>query len=141
MTATVAVDVWMRPCDSVCGHALHAVRPAFPLEDRVGAVALDRERDLLEAAAVVRARRQDLGLVAAALRVAGQHAIDLARPERGLVAAGGLPDLDEDVLRVGGIGLDEREPQLLLERGHPLLELRDELAQVAVVAGGVEVFA
>ena len=40
-----------------------------------------------------------------------------------------------------GIGLDERELQLLLERGQPLLELGDELAQVAVAAGGVEVVA
>ena len=37
------------------GHALHAVRPALVLEDRVRAVALDRERRLLEAAALARA--------------------------------------------------------------------------------------
>ena len=40
------------------GHALHAVRAALELEDRVGAVALDRERDVLEAAAVARARAE-----------------------------------------------------------------------------------
>src|SRR5262245_66218713 len=98
------------------------MRSACPLEHRIVAVALDRERDLLEAAAVVRARRQGLRLEPTPLRVAIQHAVDIAGPERRLVAAGSLADLDEDVLRVGGIGLDECELQLLLERGHPLLE-------------------
>ena len=79
-------------------------------------------------------------LVAPALRVPGQHPVDLARPERRLVTARSLANLDEDVLRVGRVRLDEGEPQLILERGHPLLELRDELAQVAVVAGRIEVF-
>ena len=37
-------------------HALHAVRAALPLEDGVGAVALHREDDLLDAAALARAR-------------------------------------------------------------------------------------
>src|SRR5207302_7573234 len=49
------------------GHALHAVRPTLVLEDGVRAVALDRERDLLVAAAVTRARAELLGLEAAAL--------------------------------------------------------------------------
>ena len=34
-----------------------------------------------------------------------------------------LSNLDEDVLRVGRVRLDEREPQLILEHCHPLLEL------------------
>jgi hypothetical protein len=117
------------------------VGAALPLEDRVGAVALHREGHFLEAAAVVGARRQGLGLVAAALGVPGEHPVQVTRPERGLVAAGGLPDLDEHVLRVGRVGLDECELQLLFERAQTLLELRDELPQVAVAAGGIEIVA
>src|SRR5207237_8926716 len=38
------------------GHALDAVRAALPLEDGIRAVALERERGLLEAAGLARAR-------------------------------------------------------------------------------------
>src|SRR5207244_12931780 len=55
--------------------ALDAMRAALPLEDGVGAVALDRERDLLEADAVVRARAELLDLEPAPLRVAGEHPV------------------------------------------------------------------
>jgi hypothetical protein len=34
-TATVAVDVWMRPLASVAGHALHAMDAAFVLQPAV----------------------------------------------------------------------------------------------------------
>src|SRR5262245_22896398 len=122
-------------------HALDTVRPTLPLEDGVGAVALDSEGDLLEAAAVVGARREGFRLEAAALRVAVQHPIHVAGPERRLVAARRLADLDEHVFRVGWVGLHERELQLLLERAEPLLELGDELLQVAVAARRVEVVA
>ena len=57
----------------------------------------------------------------------------------GLVAADALPHLDEHVFPVGGIRRDEREAQLLLQPARALLELRDELAQVGVVARGREV--
>ena len=121
------------------GDALHAVRAGLPLEDRVGAVALDREHDFLEAARLVAAHLELLELVAQALGVAGQHAEDVGRPERGLVAADALADLDDHVLAVGRVGLDERELELLLERRLALLELGDELAQVAVAARRLEV--
>ena len=65
----------------------------------------------------------------------------VAGPERRLVAADALADLDDHVLRVGGVALDEREPERLLEVVLALLELRHELAQVAVVARRVEVLA
>src|SRR5439155_26182989 len=76
------------------GDALHPVRAALPLEDGVRAVALDRERDLLVAAAVARARPELLDLEAAALGVAREHPVDVAGPERGLVAADTLAHLD-----------------------------------------------
>src|SRR5918911_2438738 len=115
------------------------MRAALELEHREGAVALDREGDLLEARAVVRARAEVLDLEAAPLRVAGQHPVEVAGPERRLVAADALADLDDHVLPVGGILRREREPQLLLELGEPLLGLRDELAELGLAARRLEV--
>ncbi len=121
------------------GDALHAVRAALPLEDRVGAVALDGEDDLLEAAAVRRARLELLDLEAAPLGVAREHPVDVTCPERGLVAADALAHLDDHVLAIGRVGRDERQPQLFLKRGRALLELGDELPQVGVAVRRVEV--
>ena len=129
----------MRPCDLGLGDALDAVRAGLVLEDGVGAVALDGEDELLEAAAVARARRQLLGLEAAPLGVAGQHPVEVAGPERGLVAADALADLDDHVLAVGRVGLDEGELQLLLELVDALLELGDELPEIAVAACRLQV--
>ena len=58
---------------------------------------------------------------------------------RGLVAADALADLDDHVFAVRGVGLDERELQLFLERHEPFLELGDELPQVAVGACVIEI--
>ena len=113
------------------GDPLHAVRSPLPLEDRVGAVALDRERHLLVAPGLVRARAEHLGLEAPALGAAGQHPQDVARPERGLVAPDALADLDDHVLRVARVALDERELQLLLELGEAPLRVGQELGQLA----------
>src|SRR4029079_18792413 len=93
-----------------------AVRAGLPLEDRVRAIALDGEYDLLEATRLVAAGLELLDLLAEALGVARQHAEDVRRPEGRLVAADALADLDDHVLAVGRVGLDERELQLLLER-------------------------
>ena len=98
-------------------HALDAVRPRLPLEDRVRAVALDGEDRLLDATALVRACRDLLPFEATPFRVAREHAEDVAGPERRLVAPHSLAHLDDDVLRVGGIPLDQRELQLLLDLG------------------------
>src|SRR5439155_16620300 len=116
------------------GHALDTMRAALPLEDRIGAVALDRKDRLLVPAAVARARLELLDLEAATLGVARQHPVDIAGPERGLVAADTLAHLDDHVPAVRGIGRNEGEAQLLLQPARPLLELGDELAQVGVVA-------
>ena len=116
------------------GHPLDAVRPALPLEHGVRAVTLDREGRLLVAAAVRRARLELLDLEAASLGVTAQHPVDLAGPERSLVAADPLPHLDDHVLAIGGIRRDEGETQLLLQAARALLELGDQLAQVRVLA-------
>src|SRR5260221_6135722 len=110
------------------------MRAALPLEDAVGTVALHRERALLEAAAVARARAELFDLEAETLRVAREHPVDVARPERRLVAADALAHLEDHVLVIGGIARHHREPELVLEPRSSLLELRDELLEVGGLA-------
>ena len=110
------------------GNALDAVCTALELEHRVGAVALDRER------VVAVADRQRLDLEAAALGVAGQHPVQVARPQARLVAAGAGTDLDDHVLVVVGVALDHREADLLLERFDPLPRGFDQRPHLRVVA-------
>jgi hypothetical protein len=111
---------------------LDAVRAALVLEDRVRAAALHGEHDLLEAAALALVRGEQLRLEPAALRVAREHAEHVAGPDRGLVAADALADLDDHVLVVCRVLLDERELQLLLELGEAGLRLGNELLQLGV---------
>src|SRR5260221_5080473 len=117
------------------------MRAALPLEAAVRAVALQGERDLLEAAAVARARAELFDLEAEPLRVAREHPVDVARPERRLVAADALAHLEDHVLVIGGIARHHREPELLLEPPGSLLELPDELLEVGVLARPREVLA
>ena len=101
------------------GHALHAVRPPLELEHRVSAVALDGEHE----ARVPDRERLDRELPA--LGVPGQHPVQVARPQPGLLATGPGPDLDNHVLVIVRIPLDHREPDLLGKR-------------VDLLAGGLE---
>ena len=121
------------------GHALHAMRAALELEDRVRAIALDREHAFLQPAAVVRVRLDLLELEPAALGVALQHPLQLGRPERRLVAADALADLDDHVLVVGRVALGERELQLFLEPRDLGFVVGDHLAELGVAARGLEV--
>ena len=73
------------------------------------------------------------------LGVAGEHAEDVAGPDRRLVAADARPDLDDHVLLVGRVPLDERELQLLLELAPDALGLGDELRQLGVVRASLDV--
>ena len=113
--------------------ALDAVRSTLVLVDREGAVALDGEDDLLEASRLALVRREDLRLEAAALRVAGQHAEDVAGPQCCLVPAHSLAHLDDDVLRIGRVALDERCLELLLEPRHLALEICRHRGELRVV--------
>src|SRR6185437_10975883 len=85
------------------------------------------------------ARADRIDLEAAPLRVTSEGAVQVSCPQRGLVAADALADLDDHVLAVRGVGLHERELQLFLERHEPFLELGDELPQVAVGACVIEI--
>ena len=110
------------------GDPLHAVRAALELEHGVGAVTAHLER----VGAVGRAQR--LGLEAAPLGVAGEHAIEVAGPQTGLVAARAAADLDDHVLLVGRVALDHREPDLLLELGAARPRRLEHLAQLGILA-------
>src|SRR5256885_16912246 len=81
---------------------------ALELEDRVRAVALDRER--------VRpvSDRQQLDREPASLGVAGEHAVQIARPQPGLVAARPGTVLADPVLDVVGLALDHGDADHLL---------------------------
>jgi hypothetical protein len=98
------------------------------LEDAVGALTLDRER-------VVPIRsRQGLLLEAAPLGVAGEHPVEVAGEQAGLLSAGAAADLHDHVLVVGRVGLDHGQPDLLLELAQAGLGAREHLAQLGVVA-------
>ena len=116
------------------GDALDPVGPALVLEDRVGALALDREGHLLEAADLGRRLREDLGREAQLLGVADQHLVEVAGEQRRLVAAGPGADLDDHVLGVVGVAFDHRQPDLLFEGLEPGRRLVDDLLQVGVLA-------
>ena len=115
------------------GHPLDAVGAALELEDRVGALALDREGDLLEAADLGGRLREHLGREAALLGVAGEHLVEVAGEQRRLVAPGPGADLDDHVLGVVGVALDHRQPDLLFELLEPRRRLLDDLPQLRVV--------
>src|ERR1700752_3531560 len=86
---------------------LDAMGAALPLENRVRAVPSHLERDLVEAAGLARVGPQDVPLEPSALRIAGEHPEEIAGPDRALVAAGALADLDDDVLGVVRVALDQ----------------------------------
>ena len=115
-------------------HPLHAMGAALELEDRVGALALDGEGHLLEAAHLGRRLREHLGGESALLGVAGQHLVEVAGKQRRLVAPGAGADLDQHVLVVVGVALDHRQPDLLFELLEPRGRLVDHLAQFGVLA-------
>ena len=110
------------------GHPRHAVRPALVLEDAVGAAALDRERE------VALSDLERLLLEAAPFGIAAQHPVEVAREQARLLSPGARPDLDDHVLIVVRVGLDHREPDLLLELVETLLGRAQQLAQLGIVA-------
>ena len=123
------------------GHPLDAVRPALELEDRVGAVALDRVRRLLDPTRVARRHLDLLPAEAAPLGVALQQPREVSGPELPFVPALAAADLDDHVLLVGGVALGERELQLLLEPRDVGLVVADHLGELGVAFRRVEVLA
>ena len=118
----------MRPWDSVSGHALHAVGSALELEHRVGPIALDGKRVLALAHVHL------LDLPAATLGVAGEHAVEVARPQARLVPARAALDFDDHALLVVGVAFHHRQADLLLEVLDALARGAEFLAHLGVLA-------
>ena len=75
-----------------------------------------------------------LDLEAQALGVLGEHAIDVARPQPGLLAAGPALDLDDDVLVVGRVALDHGRADVLVELLQAPARGGQHLADLGVLA-------
>ncbi len=89
---------------------------------------LDRERVLAVADVHL------LDLPAAALGVAGEHPVEVARPQARLLAAGAALDFDDHALVVVGVALDHRQADLLLELLDPPARRAELLAHLRVLA-------
>ena len=94
------------------------------LEMREHARALDRDDRLLEPAEPGVALGQRLEAPAVQLGVALVHAIQIAREQRRLLAAGAGADLEDGAPVVGLVLGQQRDPERLLERRDALLERR-----------------
>ncbi len=114
-TATVAVEVWIRPVDSVTGTRWTRWTPDSYLSMPKAPLPFDLEDHFLDPAEGGFGRGEDLGLVAQVLRVAHDHPLQLGSKERGFVAAGSGPYLDDGVLVVARVLLQDREAELLLQ--------------------------
>src|SRR3990172_11441446 len=80
------------------GDPLDAVDAALILETRVGAGAAHLEDDLLEAAPIAGVGVHYIHCPTVTFRVPAVYAVEIAREHGGLLAAGGGPDLHDDVL-------------------------------------------
>ena len=123
------------------GNALHTVRARLEAERSVGILARHGEHDLLIAVERRLVRVHDGDLHALRLAVAGVHPEEVAREERGLLAARPGADLHHGVAPVERIGRQKRRGKLALRR---LAELpRDvcvvELLEKAVVGENLAV--
>ena len=148
ITSTPAAEVWIRPCDSVTGHALHAVHAALVLQQRPGAVRspgqaappgrLDRDGHVLVAAEPGDRGVEDLGLPALPLGVPQVHAQQVSREQRRLLAALAGLDLEDDVLGVERVARHEQVLEPLLKLGLAAGELLGLLGERRVLAGQLQ---
>ena len=137
-TATVAADVWMRPCVSVSRHALHPVHAGFEFQLRKHAAPGDGRNDFLVAAGIALACRKHFDLPALARRVALVHPEEIAGKQRRLRTAGAGADFKDGALFVGRVLRQKQDLHLLLERLDALLDLRlFHLGKVAHLAIGI----
>ena len=104
--------------------ALHAVHAGLEFELGEGAASLDLGDDLLEAADRAFARRDHLDLPLVERRIALVHAEQVAGEQRGLVAAGPGADFQNHVALVHRVLRDQRDADLLRERGAFFLQRR-----------------
>ena len=107
----------MRPCVSVSGNALHAMRAGFEFQFRKRAAALHLGDDFLVTAHGAFAGRDHLDLPALQGRKPLIHPEQVAGEQRGLVAAGAGADFQHHVAVVHGVFRQQRDADLLLEIG------------------------
>ena len=117
-------------------HALHTVHPTLVLEHAERAVALDRERGLLHATSVGLAHVEQFHLVPTCNGVALVDIEQVAREQRGLLAAGAAADLHDHVAGVVGVGFNHGRPDERLEHVHLCLSLFEKRPEVVVLALG-----
>src|SRR6516164_5303442 len=110
-TATVAVEVWIRPEPSVSGTRCTRWTPDFG-------------DNFLKAAHRPFANADDFDLPTLLDGIALVHAEQITSKNRSFVAAGAGADFKNDVAFVHRIFRQQGEPQLLLERGTQRLDLR-----------------
>jgi hypothetical protein len=110
------------------GHALHAVHARLVLELREGALAVDADDHLAQAARRGARAREQLDLPAPPLGEARVHAEEIGGEQGRLLAARAGADLEQDVLVVVGILGHEQHLHLLLEH----LLLREEVLLLLV---------
>ena len=110
-------DGGRRGVDAAAGfggrHALHAMHAALVLQPAVGALALDADDDVLDAALVGFAERHQLDLPALPLGVARVAAIEIAGKQRRLFAAGAGADFEHHVALVVRILRHQQDLQLV----------------------------
>ncbi len=118
-------------------HALDPVHAALELEPAVRTVAGDLEDRLLDPADARLVEAHEVRPEAVLEGVARVHPQQLRREQRGLLAAGAGPDLDDDVAIVVGVARQERDTKVVEQRRLACLERRDLLARhrLQVVVG------
>ena len=132
-TATVADEVWTRPCDSVTGTRWTRCGPASNFMRDHTPVAGHPEHDLGEATQLGRRGRHHLERPAPAGGERPVHLEQVAGEQVRLLASLGPADLDDDVALVIGVAWEEQDLDLLVQLGRPVLQRVDLVAHLVAV--------
>ncbi len=120
-------------------NALDAMHARLELHLRVHLVALDAKRHFLESTGVAPVRVDLLDLPLLELGVAGVHAVQVAREDRGLVTAGATSDLHDDVLLVVRVARQHHHLEFVLKIRQASFEFLDllggELLHLGIALG------
>src|ERR1700740_2204546 len=108
-TATVAAEVWMRPCVSVAGTRWAGGRALLYFLFGIDFLPLNRGDDFLEAAERRRRAFEHFDFPALRFRVARIHAEKFGGKESGFVAARAGADFDDDALFVKRIFWEQQK--------------------------------
>ena len=122
-TATVAVEVWMRPCDSVAGMRCTRWTPDSNFIFEYTPLPLIMNETSLKPPTSFSVASISSTFQRCVSRVARVHAVEVAREQARLVAAGAGADLDDDVLVVVRVARQHHDLELVLELLAPRLEL------------------